>query len=293
MSSKISRDRSESRRAAVARLRLEGRPVGPPKMGSKHRGPRGERYVVPDPEAAEIMEQVVHARDVLRLSWWKVSDHVDRYLAEKYSRSRTLRCNRTTWTAGMCRERYLRHKSFDGDQSPRATHRRCSVCKQTKPIGEFSRCGRYRRRVCKQCRVIGFFKKLEADKRRVFVGCLRKLSRLAKLGRLGSLEAEETWGKMAELFITTDTIATEWYEFVTSTARERPGSRGALNQLQLIVAILRQAEKEHSGSNGRRRDTNRIAKRERRKPVKPFDPAALTDEELRAGIQAYRKKNMT
>jgi len=57
----------------VARLRREGRPLGPPRMGFKHLGPRGQRYVVPDPEAAEIMEQVGHARDVLGLSWWKLA----------------------------------------------------------------------------------------------------------------------------------------------------------------------------------------------------------------------------
>ena len=226
---------------------------------------------------------------MLGLSWWKVSDYLDRYLAEKHGRPPTLRCNRTTWTASMCRERYLRQKATGGTKTLQATHRRCSVCKQTKTIREFSRCGRYRRRVCKLCRAVRSFTKLEEERRQALVGCLRQLARLANLGRLNSAQAEETLGNMIQLFGTRGGAVEEWVRFVETACHEKPGGRDVLNQLMLICSILQEAGKGHPRRESRKCSVA-TASTGAKRPCKPPGFSAWTDQALEAAIERYQRE---
>ena len=201
----------------------------------------------------------------------------------------TLRCNRTTWTASMCRERYLRHKSTDGKQPPQATHRRCSVCKQTKPINEFSRCGRYRLRVCKLCRAVRSFSKLEEERRQGLIGCLRHLARLANLGRLNSARAEGILARMTELYGTRGGAVEEWVRFVETARHEKPGSRDVLNQLMLICSILQEAGKGHPRRESRKCSVA-TASTGAKRPCKPPGFSAWTDQALEAAIERYQRE---
>jgi hypothetical protein len=210
-------------------------------MGFRHLGPPNHRYLVPEPEAEEIMAQVMYARDELQLSWWKVSDHVDRYLAQKHSRPTTLRCNRTEWTAGKCRKRYLGAKSSNGTKPPKATHRRCNVCQQTKPIDEFSRNGRYLRRTCKLCRAMRSFTKMEKARQQAFIRCIRRLAQLNKRGRLNSPQADQVLAEMTSLCGSEDAAAEEWIRTITLLADRKP--KMVLNQLMLLVAAAGQVRK--------------------------------------------------
>jgi len=76
-------NRGAKRQRDVARLRSEGRPSGPPRMGYRHCGARGRRYIVADREAREIAAKIVKWRDGQGLSWTRISDEVDRHLARK------------------------------------------------------------------------------------------------------------------------------------------------------------------------------------------------------------------
>ncbi len=282
MKPKTEQERSQRRRTVVTRLRRERRPVGPPRMGFKHRGSKGSRRMVPDDESREVAREIVYARDVLGLSWDRVSDHVDRYLARKHDRQPSPRWNRPGWTKPTCHRWYYRQKALqasDGQTDDRV-FRRCKTCGQSKPITEFSLHNGYRRRECKPCRAIRGFRQREAERREQLVGGFDEIAEVLTNQSPDLLDsfdlevsparyetAQEILQRLGELCGDTKTIVRVWKEAYDRDAVRNPGSRRVLRHFKAVSAMLAAAHREE------RAETEAIR--------------ALTDEELDNAIRHY------
>jgi hypothetical protein len=181
---------------------------------------------VVDAESQAIIQLIVRLRDDRALSWDSVSDEIDRILAAKQGRKPTLRCNRRGWTKATCRRAYLSAKQ---GEAPPPTHRRCSKCRQSKPIAEFARHnGRYRRQ-CRMCRAVRSFSKMENERRQELQVLTRNLVRLARQRRLKSAEAESVLSNLGSLFDDhVPTVVAEW-DHLVRMARQQGDAKPLLD----------------------------------------------------------------
>ena len=277
-----SQNRSGKRQHDVQRLRAEGRPVGPAPMGFTHRGARGRRYLVPDPEAQEIARKIVAWRDAEGLSWDNISDRVDLFLAERHDRPPTPRHRRPSWTPATCWRHYRRQKELAQASPPGATHRRCSACNRSLPLDHFARHGRYRRRACFACQAVQRFAAMEAETRRAFVKHLRELARLGKRDRLESPRAEKITAEMQELFANDESLVGAWHDVLVGG---RLGPKAILGQFELIVSLLRTPRPKPPPKPPRRVNAAKAKKADE------VDLSRLSNRELEEAIEDYKRRN--
>jgi hypothetical protein len=239
---------SERRRTAVKRLRREGRPCGPPRAGCRHRGPKNHRRTVPDAEGQEIMRLIVHWRDDEGLTFDQISNRVDEYLAEKHKRRPIPRCNRTEWTRGGVRSRYLKAKSQAVEDASPKQFRRCETCGQAKPFEEFSfhhnGRKRYRRRTCRSCRATRKLRQQEGERRKKVVNGIHALVQLVSDDGLDSARVQEALSRLGELCGDEKTIARFLVEAFFADAHRRPGSGAVLRHCKALFGLLVAAHEE-------------------------------------------------
>jgi hypothetical protein len=155
---------------------------------------------VPDPDVQAAMALIVKLRDEEHLSWEKISDRADAFLAERQGRKPTPRWGRagTGVSKSNCQRIYELAKERKPSAEP--THRTCRQCRASLPIEDFQRNGRYRRRVCRWCRAVRTFRVAEEQRQRAFLEGLRQLSRLGQRGRFLSPAALSAVEAMARPF---------------------------------------------------------------------------------------------
>jgi hypothetical protein len=240
---------NQRRRTAVKRLRREGRPCGPPRAGCRHRGPRNHRRTVPDAEGQEIIRLIVHWRDHHALTFDQISDRVDGYLAEKHKRRPIPRWNRTRWTRGGVRSRYLKAKSQAVEDASSKQFCRCETCGQSKPVEEFSLRHngrkRHRRRTCRRCRATRKLRQQEGERRKEVVTGIHALVQLVSEEGLESARVQEALSRLGDLCGgDEETIARLWMEAFFSDAHRRPGSRAVARHFKAFLALLAAAHEE-------------------------------------------------
>ena len=257
-------ERQLKRRRDVERLLREGRACGAPSMGYKLTGKPGNRRLVPDEEEREIMAIVVHSRDKEGQSFDQASDTVEEYRAAKEGRQPRSRGFRDGWSGRTCHRAYLAAKKLAEEGEPVPTHRRCSDCKESLPIEQFTTRGK----TCLTCRITKPLKKFEervgatsadyigkrrngprpspaAEIQHRVNGLVQDLERLAKRGSGAELlEAINSFSKA----LNRDLAITKPIEGMSQAELERTLSQQIRRELRPILTQI-QAELEIANSS--------------------------------------------
>lgn len=100
----------------VAHMRAKGRPAGgAPRPGFKWTGPKGKRRYVRDKQVRAIMQQIVALRDQYGMTWWQISDWMEKSLANYRHRAPLKRWQDREWGISQCRRAYKWEKQYQAE----------------------------------------------------------------------------------------------------------------------------------------------------------------------------------
>jgi len=154
--------------------------------------------------------------------------------------------------------------------------RRCRVCNQLKPLSEYSLKNGRPRRVCKLCRLTQGFRQREEEHQQRVAYLIRELVRLSRRDRLHTPKAAEVVEELVRVAGNAETAAGIWADQLRDTLRTGCRPKAILGQFGLIVDMLKPDKPLGKGPPRKRPSSPKEA---------PPDFSAMSDQELRAGIE--------
>ena len=181
------------------------------------------------------MAWIVRLRDEENLSWRKISDQVEEYLARKAGQRPRSQGFRTGWTAKSCYRGYHSAKLLIAGL-PQPTHRRCKDCRRSLPVARFEQTDEGLCNICRECQVTRPIRTLEARRQHVVRAILRLLR--AALANHDAPKVIAVQQILVDAAGGTELAATDVALELLRQCKQNPSSRAALRGLETFFELL-------------------------------------------------------